>query len=158
MNRTRAPLATLTVTELMTLLSSESATVGSGTAGCLAVALAASCAAKAVAISLRKHPDDRELQQCGERFCELADESVTRADEESRRFLQTLQSDSTTAKDKLLATERSLLSLAERLARLVEQIEPRIDRELQGDLLAATALRDAGAAILASNRDESLQC
>lgn len=152
----RPPLTSLALCDLMKLLCSESAEAGSGTAGSIAVALAAGCAAKAAAISAKRSESGQELQQLSETLCVMAEEALAGADQESRRFVETLHAKNARSERKLLDTERTLISLAERLMQLLEEVEPRVDHELQGDMLAARALRSAGMIILASNRNETL--
>lgn len=151
----RGPLESITLSDLIKLLCSESAEAGSGTAASVALALGAACFAKATVLSARSDGRPPTLRDASDQLCHFATEALRLADRESQRFAETIRSEDATAARDLIQVDERLLQLAERIQNKVEELSPHVDRSLQGDVLAARALRAAGVTILRRNEAEN---
>ena len=143
------------LTELLTELAAGGISPGAGAAGAITLALAAACAGKAVAISLKHHPQDEALGRARDQLAELRRLALVGADEDGRRFEDFVHSKDTAAADRLLQAGQGLRQLAAALTDLLDVVEARIDAVVAGDLVAARALCAASITIEAENLDEN---
>jgi formiminotetrahydrofolate cyclodeaminase len=136
---------------------------GSGSAGAVALALAAGCALKAATISLKHAPDDPVLAPARARFEVLARCAVAGAEADADHFakliaaLQMPRSDA--GRHDAIAGEASataavgrwLIDLSAELERALAAVEPHLHSSMAGDVVAARALLEANRAIQANN-------
>ena len=99
-------LAHHTVESLLAATRDVHPSPGSGTAGAVALALAASCAAKAANISLKHNPHDEALHAAARTFESIATDALTAGDEDAAAFEQYI-SDGETAGSAPLESARS---------------------------------------------------
>jgi hypothetical protein len=152
----RPPLATMTMEQILDELCSSSAALGCGTASCIALALAAGCAAKAASLTIS--PDTRGhevLLEKKARLQHLARQVLERADEESRRFQFVVHSEQAAGERRLLQLETDLAGLADELPELIDEITALAGESARGDLLAATWLHSSAGMIVRQNRLET---
>ncbi len=121
----------------------------------MALALAAGCAGKAVAITLKHHPDNMELTAAGERIDALAHRALAGASEDAARFAAfTHEKDADSAR-RLLEAGMSLEQSAEDLLAVLARIEAMTDSVVAADIGAARALCEAFLTIERANLEEN---
>jgi len=123
----------------------------------VALALAASCASKAVAISLKHVLSDLELKTALASFAEIARTALAKADRGSAVFEEFVRSGTPAAVDKLVREGEDMAQLIARLASGIDQIEARVRVNMRGDVSAARSLIDAARSIQQNNEAEALQ-
>ena len=123
----------------------------------MALALAASCASKAVAISLKHVLSDLELTTALASFAEIARAALGKADRESAVVEEFVRSGTPAAVDKLVREGEDMAQLIARLASGIDQIEARVRVNMRGDVSAARSLIDAARSIQQNNEAEALQ-
>jgi hypothetical protein len=135
------------LSELLAALASDHISPGSGTAGAAAMAFAAACAGKALAIS-RKHRAADEVALAAEtQLQEIVRKSLERADVDSARFADFLHHKNQQTAWALIEADRQTQALAAELLVLLDRIEPGVHPIASGDILAARALLEAAARI-----------
>lgn len=137
-------------------LASDAPSPGAGAAACIGLALACACLEKACAITL-KHGEDPELDAGRAALAALRADALSgvSADGEAFEALLAARGDAREAAQARLADEvGKMLRLAARIDELADALAPRIDPVMAGDVVAAKALAQAGAAIHRRNLDE----
>jgi formiminotetrahydrofolate cyclodeaminase len=135
------------LSELLAALASDHISPGSGTAGAAAMAFAAACAGKALAIS-RKHRAADEVALAAEtQLQEIVRKSLQRADVDSARFEDFLRHKNQQTARALLEADQQMQALAAELLVVLDRIEPGVHPVVAGDILAARALLEAAARI-----------
>jgi hypothetical protein len=129
--------------ELLEALASDAMMPGAGTAGGIALALAAACAGKAVAISLRHDVDCSELHALQLQFSDLRNGALALAEADALQFKRYLKSNDPVDTDALLNTDSKLVAESHRLDALLRAHEHRIAQNMTGDWQAARALSRA---------------
>jgi formiminotetrahydrofolate cyclodeaminase len=147
-------IADCRVQDLLAAIASTQVSPGAGVAGAVALGLAAACLGKAVAISLKHHSDDAELRRAADTCAQVARLALMDADQDAAEFAQFIHSHSREAAERLVDTGEALAKLRNVLVNLAESIEPRIEKNMAGDLLAARALAEAAKAVYAYNETE----
>jgi len=132
-------------------LSSDDGRTGSGAAGEIALALAAACAAKAAAITLKHSPGNAQLVQARSQLLAHIDAAMEGSDNDSERFLQFLRHPSRIAAQNVISVDEKLLNHVEELATILESMDPQIRQNVAGDLVAARALSVAARTIQIEN-------
>jgi formiminotetrahydrofolate cyclodeaminase len=135
------------LSELLAALASDHISPGSGAAGAAAMAFAAACAGKALAIS-RKHRAADEVALAAEtQLQEIVRKSLQRADVDSARFEDFLRHKNQQTARALLEADQQTQALAAELLVVLDRIEPGVHPVVAGDILAARALLEAAARI-----------
>jgi hypothetical protein len=141
------------VESLLTATRDVHPSPGAGTAGSVALALAASCAAKAANISLKHDPYNEALHTAARTFESIAADALTAGDEDAAAFAQYI-SEGTTASAPLERASAHFELLIDRLEQSIQSVERHIDRVMAGDLVAARALAHAARLIQVRNESE----
>lgn len=140
--------------ELLDALASDAVMPGAGTAGGIALALAAACAGKAVAITLRHDVDNAELAALKQQFADMKQHALHLAEADALQFQRYLQSANAQTTQALLHTDNKLVDESRRLAQLLDQHEHLIADNMKGDWQAARALGRACLLIEQGNVEE----
>lgn len=148
-------LADLPLGEVIVSVASEDISPGAGAAGAVALALAAACAGKAVAITLKRRPDDDELVRARERLAGIARRAMRGAEVDATRFEDFVRTKDAETADRLIDAGEWLRRLAVDLEDALRGIEDRIDPVVASDVAAARALGSAFVAIQSRNLDEN---
>jgi hypothetical protein len=127
---------------------------GSGTAGAVALALAASCAAKAANISLKHNARNEALHTGARTFESIAADALTAGDEDAAAFEQYIADGAAAGSAPLESASAHFESLIDRLEQTIQSVERHIDRVMAGDLVAARALARAARLIQVRNESE----
>jgi hypothetical protein len=130
------------VGEFIDSLASDAILPGAGAAGGVALALAAACAGKAVAIS-RKHDSSPALAGLQVQLARMAEQALTLGQQDAIQFKQQLKSDDPDAANALLRTDRTILDACRTLDRLLQDNSDAIADNMSGDWKAARALLHA---------------
>jgi formiminotetrahydrofolate cyclodeaminase len=153
----RTSVSSLQVQALLDSIGSNAISPGAGAAGAIALGLAAACAGKAVGMSLKHFPDNSELKSALETLHSIAQSALAEADRDSRAF-------EAFTHDKLPASVERLVCEGEQFAQLIalltatlEEVEPRIQPNMTGDVIAAKALAKAARRIQQRNEREALK-
>lgn len=145
------PIAERPLHEVIAAIGSDHVSPGAGAAGAVALGLAAACAHKAAAVSLKHHPDDAALLDAAERLAVIARRALLGADRDSDAFRGFIQSPSPQSTARLIAAGATLAHLIDALHAVIDDIEPRVIPTLVGDVLAARALAGAARTIQEKN-------
>lgn len=136
-------------------ISSDDVSPGAGAAGAVGLALAAACAGKAVAITLKHRPDDEVLTQVRKELVAIVHRALHGADEDSAHFREFMRDKDAASAAELLDSGRRLQHLGRKLFALLEQLDNRIDNSVCADVLAARALCAAFSEIQSENLREN---
>jgi hypothetical protein len=135
------------LSELLAALASDHISPGSGTAGAIAMAFAAACAGKALAISRKHRAADEVALAAQTQLQEIVRKSLERAGVDSARFADFLHHKNQQTARALIEADRETQALAAELLVLLDRIEPGVHPVVSGDILAARALLEAAARI-----------
>lgn len=136
---------------------------GSGSAGAVALALAAGCAVKAATISLKHAPGDAALEPARAHFTSIAHCAMAGAEADAEYFgklVAALQLPHGQAgrhaaivgeAARTVEAGRWLIALADELERALTAVEDRLHASMAGDVVAARALLEANRRIQANN-------
>jgi hypothetical protein len=119
------------------------------------LALAAACAHKAAAVSLKHRPDDAVLLAAADRLAAIARRALLGADRDSDAFRGFIRAPSPESSARLIAAGATIAHLIDLLHAVIDDIEPCVRDTLAGDVLAARALADAARSIQEKNAAES---
>jgi len=143
-----------TVERLLAATRDTQPAPGAGSAGAVALALAASCAGKAANITLKHHPEDESVRAAAQRFEQLSQEALSAGEEDAEAFEQYITEGHEAGRAPLVRASSHVESLIERLEQTIRAIESRIDPVMAGDFIAARALAQAARLIQIRNRSE----
>jgi formiminotetrahydrofolate cyclodeaminase len=146
-----------TLGELLAALASDHISPGSGTAAAAAMAFAAACAGKALAISRKHGPAAEPALVAQGRLTEIIAKCLRRADVDSTCFEAFIQHRNQQTALALINADQDTQALAVELLNLLDQIEPAVHPVVAGDILAARVLLNAAARIQARICDENRQ-
>ena len=132
-----------TVLNLLTSLASDRISPGSGTAAAAAMAFAAACAGKALAVSRKHRPADVRTTAAEGRLNDIVRRSLERADADSTCFEEFIHRKDPHTARALISADEETQALARELAVLLHEIEPVVHPIMAGDALAARALLEA---------------
>ncbi len=144
-------IAHLQVGELMDAIGSKQISPGAGVAGAVTLALAAACAAKAVAISMKHRPDHAGLRRSLEELQTTARFALEDADHDSEAFAAFIKIHSSRTIAQLIREGDQLARLIDVLSHVLREIEPQIEPNMSGDMMAAHVLMDAARTIQLTN-------
>lgn len=143
------------LSELLAALASDHISPGSGTAGAAAMAFAAACAGKALAISRKHRAADEVALAAQTQLQEIVRKSLERADVDSARFEDFLRHKNQQTARALLEADEQTQALAAELGAVLDRIEPGVHAIVAGDILAARALLKAATRIQERICDEN---
>lgn len=138
----RKPLRLCAIGEFLEALASDAVLPGAGAAGGIALALAAGCAGKAVAIT-RRHDANPQLVELQEQLARMTDEALALGHQDALQFKRQLKSDDPGAATALLRTDYTILDACQALERLLQDHRDAIADNMAGDWKAARALLHA---------------
>lgn len=139
-----------TLKVLLDALASDAMIPGAGAASGVALALAAACAGKAVAIT-RRHGDDPDLVELQQQLAELRESGLALGETDALLFKQFLESGGPEPEGKLLRTDCRILDNCRALESLLARHEHRIAENMSGDWQAARVLSRASRLIQETN-------
>jgi Formiminotransferase-cyclodeaminase len=151
---TTIAVADLQIGEFLARVCSTAVAPGAGSAGAVALALAAACVGKAVTISLKHHPADAELLAALEALREIVRNALTDADRDAEAFAEFVHERNGPAIERLVCEEARFGRLISRLTIVLDDIAPRIQPNMAGDLVAGRALVAAAQRIQQRNASE----
>lgn len=137
------PLKHFTLEDCVTALASDEAAPGAGAAGGIALALAAACASKAVAVTRAHQAADGVLAKLQTLLEHISKSALNLAEHDAVQFMQQLQSQSPVATNELLRTDYTIVDTCRALDSLLESHAHLIANNMVGDWKAARALNDA---------------
>jgi hypothetical protein len=143
------------VKDLIALIGSDHVAPGAGSAGAVALGLAAACASKAASISLKHHPGEIGLQGALECFREIGRRALSGADQDAEAFADFIRVRNVAAADRLVCTGETLAHLISAFCAIIDDMEPRIQASVAGDVAATRALAGAARSIQVSNEAEA---
>ena len=138
----KKPLMHCTVGEFLHVLASDAMLPGAGAAGGMALALAAACAGKAVAIT-RRHGDSTVLAYLQTQLADLTASALVLAENDALQFKRQLESDDPAEASALLRTDLTILDACSTLDKLLNDNGHHIADNMTGDWNAARALSHA---------------
>jgi formiminotetrahydrofolate cyclodeaminase len=138
----RKPLRDCKLDEFLAALASAAILPGAGAAGGVALALAAACAEKAVAIT-RKHAANPALEELQEQLASLGKRALELGQRDALQFKQQLKSNDSEAAQELLRTDYTILDACQALDRLLQDNRDLVADNMSGDWKAAHALLHA---------------
>ena len=148
-------IADLAVADLMAAIGSTDITPGAGSAAAVTVALATACASKAVAMSLKHHASDNELQSANESLKRISRFALIGADRDAEAFRAFIKERNPSTTNELLQEIDQVTQLIEALLTIIRTIERRVAANMSGDLIAAKALAEAAHKIQSANERET---
>jgi hypothetical protein len=143
-------LTRLAIGDFLDALASDAILPGAGAAGGIALALAAACAGKAVAIT-RRHDGHLRLIGLQSDLRQLSGRALTLGQQDALQFKQQIKSDDPNAAQALLRTDHTLLDACRSLERLLDDNRDLIADNMAGDWKAARALLHACRVIHSEN-------
>ena len=150
-----ATIASLRVDELLARIGSAEVSPGAGAAGTVALALAAACCSKAVSVTLKHCPDDRELLSALSTLSRIVEAALANADRDSAVFEAFIHK-SPAAIQQLVSETETIKGLIDALATVIDKVAGSIRPNMIGDLVAARALVMAAKTIQERNEGEAL--
>lgn len=139
----KKPLAQCSVDEFIKALASAAVLPGAGAAGGVALALAAACAGKAVAITRRHDEGNTLLAYLQTQLADLAASALILAENDALHFRRQLESADPAAASALLHTDLTVLDTCAALDSLLDNNARYIAENMRGDWEAAKALNHA---------------
>jgi len=136
-------------------IASNEIAPGAGSAAAVGLALAAACAGKAVAISLKHREHDRVLSQAAQTLAAIAERALSGADEDAKHFRALVKAKDSQAAHRLIESGTHLQQVADALRDVLDAIESSVVTQVSGDLRAARVLCDAFSEIQTSNLAEN---
>jgi hypothetical protein len=133
----------LRLDELLAHIGGSAVSPGAGVAGAVAIALAAACASKAVSITLKHDSDSPELLSALATFRSIEAAALDDGDRDARAFEAFVHERDTSSIDRLVCEGERFRDLVATLTSAIEQVEPKIQANMVGDLIAAKALASA---------------
>jgi hypothetical protein len=150
-----ASIANLRVEELLAAIGSAHVSPGAGAAGAVTLALAAACANKAIAISLKHTPGDAELQDAHAAITKIGAFALAGADRDAEAFEEFIRARGPGTTAALLREGNELGRLIQAFLHITCELKAAIEPSMAGDLVAAKALADAAHVIQSSNQSEA---
>lgn len=141
--------------ELIAEIASDDVAPGAGSAAAIGLALAAACAGKAVAISLKHRPSDAVLAHAKQTLNAIAHRALSGADDDAKQFREFMATKQDEAARRLVESGTQLQQVGAALRDVLDAIEPSIDAPVSGDLHAARALCAAFSTIQDTNLAEN---
>jgi hypothetical protein len=136
-------------------IASADVAPGAGSAAAVGLALAAACAGKAVAITLKRRPDDAVLARAQNELAGIAHRALRGADEDAARFREFVHEKSASSAHSLVHLGQRLQALGAELLAVLDRLDGCIDSAVVSDIAAARALGAAFGAIQSENLEES---
>ena len=143
-----------TVADLIDAIGGNRVSPGAGAAGAVTLALAAACTAKAVAISLVHQPDHAVLRRSQAILESIGRYALAGADRDAEAFAAFIKEHTPRTIEQVIRSGDSIGCLIHVLAGTIDMIQPHIESNMAGDLVAARALADAAHKIQLTNSTE----
>jgi hypothetical protein len=153
---TPVAVSELPVAEMLTRICSNAVSPGAGSAGAVALALAAACVGKAVSITLKHRPEDSELRAALGTFQEIIQAALADADRDAQAFEDFVRERNPPAVERLICEEEEFGQLISKLTAAINEVAPRIQLNMAGDVVAGRALIGAARQIQQRNEGETL--
>jgi hypothetical protein len=118
------------------------------------LALAAACAAKAAAISLKHQPQNAGLWQSDDILERIARFALAGADRDAEAFTAFIKEHTPGAIAQLIREGDKIAHLIDVLAGVLDKIAPETEANMSGDITAARALMEAARTIQLTNLAE----
>jgi hypothetical protein len=147
-------ISELRIGELLALIGGNEITPGSGVAGAVALALAASCASKAVTISLKHHPDSAVLHAALATFRSIAATALADGERDSQAFKAVVHKRDSASVGRLTCEGEQFSKLIASFVAAIDGVQPSVQLNMRGDISAARALASAAQKIQISNEEE----
>ena len=136
-------------------IASDRVAPGAGSAAAIGLALAAACAGKAVAISLKHRDADPVLERAQTTLAAIAERALSGADDDAKHFREFVRNKDEQAGQALIDSGTHLQRVAQALQEVLDAIESSIDAPVSGDVVAARALCKAFSDIQTMNLAEN---
>ena len=152
------PLAGLTIDAFLQGVASTEPSPGAGSSAGVALAVGISCARKAVAVTLRHHPDEEALIGLGSRLSGLTDQALAGAEADAtafRAFIHAVHEERPALLETLIAVDECLIAIGDEARALLLAVRTDIYPTMTGDVSAALALIAAARTIHAACVAES---
>ncbi|HVF16637.1 MAG TPA: cyclodeaminase/cyclohydrolase family protein [Steroidobacteraceae bacterium] len=149
------PLAERPLGAVIEAIASDDVAPGAGSAAAVGLALAAACAGKAVAITLKHRNEDAVLARAQKELAAIAHRALHGADEDAARFREFMHEKDASAVQDLLETSTRLQQLGLELLAVLERIADCVDAVVSSDIAAARALCTAFGEIQSENLAET---
>jgi Formiminotransferase-cyclodeaminase len=153
---TPVAVSDLPVAELLARICSNAVSPGAGTAGAVALALAAACMGKAISITLKHRPEDSELRAALAIFQEISRAALVDGDRDADAFEDFIRENKPPALARLIREEEEFGQLISRLTAAIDEVAPKIQRNMTGDVVAGRVLLAAARQIQQRNEGETL--
>jgi formiminotetrahydrofolate cyclodeaminase len=153
---TLVPVPNLEVQALLNAIGSSAVSPGAGAAGAVALGLAAACACKAISVSLKHHPQNPGLRSALATFNGFALAALAEADRDARAFEAFVHEKLPASVERLVCEEEQFGQLIAAFKIAIDQVEPSIQPNMAGDVIAAKALAVAAQRIQERNESETL--
>ncbi len=124
-------------------IGSNDVAPGAGSAAAVGLALAAACANKAIAVTLKHQRDDAALMKARQTLTEIAHQALSGADEDAERFREFVRAQNSTSARKLITGGVRLQDLGYVLLDVLDELEDQVHSSVRGDITAARALGHA---------------
>jgi formiminotetrahydrofolate cyclodeaminase len=141
--------------EVIEAIGSADVSPGAGAAGAVGLALAAACARKAAAITLKHRPDDAALGKLRSELSDIVRRALRGADEDASQFETFIRERDAQSAENLLQVGAGLTRAARALTELLSDLADRVDPAVRADVTAAQALCDAFSEIETINREQN---
>jgi hypothetical protein len=148
----------LTIAAFLEGVASTEPAPGAGSAGGVALAMGIACARKAIAVTLRHHPDQERLTGLGTRLAGLSDQALAGADADAtafRAYIHAAPEEHAGLLDTLIAVDECLIAVGDEARSLLIAVQTDIYPSMAGDVAAGLALIAAARTILAACVAES---
>ena len=152
------PLAGLTLDGFLVGVASTEPSPGAGSAAGVALATGIACARKAVAMTLRHHPDEESLTGLGTHLAGLSDQALAGAQADATAFRDYIHAAHDARADlleTLIAVDECLIAIGDEARQLLLAVRTDIYPTMAGDVSAALALIAAARTIHAACVAES---
>jgi len=141
--------------EVIEAIGSADVSPGAGAAGAVGLALAAACARKAAAVTLKHRPDDAALTKVCSELSDIALGALRGADEDAAQFETFIHEADAQSAEHLLQVGARLTRTARVVTALLSDLAERVDPAVRADVAAAQALCDAFTEIETMNLEQN---
>lgn len=146
------------VADLLAGIAADQPAPGAGSGGAVVLAIGLACARKAIAITLRHHPDKAALAEAAAHLAGLTDQAVAGADADVTAFTAHIAARKAGDAAAEQQAEADLTAIARNLVALADEARERIGRVQQLIVPVMTNDITAALALLAAARTIHLAC
>lgn len=148
-------IAWQSVSDVLEATASEKPAPGSGAAAALALGLGAACAGKAARITLKHHPERKELVAADVRLAQIRAEALRQGDGDAACFAALVAHEPGVA-ERLIEIGRNLLAHAAEAKALIDSMADTVAPIMRNDILAAQTLIESAESIARANLAENV--